>query len=180
MDELFHSDGEAFIRLDQDEQKLRSAWLLDTKFIAAIEKSRWGADQRWGYSIVGLNNDDTAIARLQATPSRSPATRPPAIDLAGEDEPASSTSSKPKRRSTSASSKKKRGKTKRSKVPPPPPSDSSSASEDGIGSDDNSDDYNDDLVSDDDYTGASEPSSSSNGSDDSDDGCFIDPADDSD
>ena len=70
MDEVMCSDGEAFIHLTEQQQKERSTWILDTKFVAAMEKSRWGADQRWGYSIVGLNSDFDTVARLQAKPRK--------------------------------------------------------------------------------------------------------------
>ena len=94
MDEVLVTDGEEFIQLPADRQKSRASWLLDTKFVAAVEKSRWGADQRWGYSIVGLNRDDTIIAKLHAKSAKSTASRPPTIDLADDEEPSSS-STKP-------------------------------------------------------------------------------------
>ena len=62
-----------------------SGWFLDTKFIAAVEKSLWSTDQRWGYTIVGLNTNEDTISRLQTKPPRRTPPRPPTINLAGVD-----------------------------------------------------------------------------------------------
>eukprot|EP00752_Nemacystus_decipiens_P016000 g14305.t1 len=72
--------------------------------------ARWGADQLWGYSIVGLNSDTDNITRLHAKQSPATPSRPPTIDLAGTDAtaPSSAASKKTKRKpSTPPTSNKK-------------------------------------------------------------------------
>lgn len=170
MDELLLADGEEFIQLTPARQKSRASWLLDTKFVAAVEKSRWGADQRWGYSIVGLNNDRNVIAKLHAKSAEPTASRPPTIDLAGE-EGLSSSSGK----SVTTHGKPTTKKSKRSHLPPPS-ADSSSEEEEDIDSDNCAD--ADDNDSDDDEYQPPDASSASEDNSDSDNGGSVD-ADDS-
>ena len=167
MDEVLVTDGEEFIQLPADRQKIRASWLLDTKFVAAVEKSRWGADQRWGYSIVGLNRDDTIIAKLHAKSAKSTASRPPTIDLADDEEPSSS-STKP----GTTKKNKTPNETKRSHLPPPA-ADSSSEEEDDSDCDNSSDgDNNDGDGHEYEPTDASSPSDDDDR--DSDDGEYVD------
>lgn len=161
------SDGEAFIHLTEEQQKECSTWILDTKFVAAVEKSRWGADQRWGYSIVGLNSDFDTVARLQAKPRKAKPSPPPTIDLAGGDASSPTTSSNNSKRGSTPYNNG-RNHAKRSKPPLQPWSGASSTSDsdDGsaISSDDGDDDYNPSDASD------SDPAEQDdNFSDDSDD-----------
>lgn len=58
LEELLFCDGDAFIYLDTQEQKMRSGWLLHSKYVAAVQKSQWDDSQCGGYSVVGLKTDD--------------------------------------------------------------------------------------------------------------------------
>ncbi|CAN0336512.1 unnamed protein product, partial [Pylaiella littoralis] len=155
LQEVLICDGEEYVHLTPDEQKSRSAWFIDMKYVAAVEKKRWGDQRRWAYHVVGLNSDINVINRLHA--SRTPSH--PTIDLSTTD-PASPAHTSPKREASSSASKKTPStKAKRTKQPVPPPSDTSSSAADDAESDDDfiadSDDGNDDshdeyVISDDD------------------------------
>ena len=145
---------------------------MGTKFVAAVEKSRWGADQRWGYSIVGLNRDDTIIAKLHAKSAKSTASRPLTIDLGDDEEPYSS-STKPR----TAKNKRTRNKTKRSHLRPPAAD--SSSKEEADNDSDNSFDVDHNDGDGDEYQSTDASSGSDDDDRDSDDGEYVD-ADDSD
>lgn len=108
---MFYCDGEEYIHLDAEDKKMRSGYILDTKYVAAVEKKRRGMGRRWGYSVWSASamHPTSSPACLQATPLR-PTPSHETIDLANA-EPvspsmsaatsSSTTTRKPKRRKPS-------------------------------------------------------------------------------
>lgn len=78
LDELFMCDGEEFTNMSEADQKFYAGFLIDTTFIAAVQKKKWGAQQQTGYHILALSSDHGVIQRLSNSPT---AAAPDTIDL---------------------------------------------------------------------------------------------------
>lgn len=140
-------NGDTYVTFDADYQKIRASYILDTTFLAAVEKKRWSNQTRWGYHIVALESDRDIVHRAQQAQTRSSDT----IDLSG---PSSSGATTPH---TNVSSPGSSGLS--IKLPRPLPA----------GDDNTSDDTSTDGADNDDALVSSDYADDSNDSDDSDD-----------
>ncbi|CAB1103754.1 unnamed protein product [Ectocarpus sp. CCAP 1310/34] len=134
LEDAFLCDGEEYVNLDSDEQKNRSGWFIGTKYVAAVEKTKWGQNQRSAYQVVTLDSDPANIQRLQT--SRRPART--TIDPSSDDRTAADRSNSKRKSSSSASNQKSSSNAKRSNKHVAPPSDTSSSDDDNNDTDNSS------------------------------------------